>query len=198
MYSPDPELDLQSIGAPGEGSICGDAEGLEVQHTLSNLVLYEETSPVFIAYLFALSHAHLCDATPLDAHSMEYFDNFGESGDFYGSGGKKSLDETRSDDRFSPATHSSHTSATTTTSSTQEARLASGSSGAKLTPQELLKRRMQAQLNKAFVADKKAEQERQMKLEKERQDREQGLRKLAEKLRQREADRRRAERLSDV
>ncbi|VDL99308.1 unnamed protein product [Schistocephalus solidus] len=37
-----------------------------------------------------------------------------------------------------------------------------------------------------------------MKLEKERQDREQGLRKLAEKLRQREADRRRAERLLDV
>ncbi|KAL7053826.1 hypothetical protein AAHC03_026780 [Spirometra sp. Aus1] len=127
-----------------------------------------------------------------------YFNNLGESGDFFSSGGKKSLDETRSDDRFSPATHSSHTSATTTTPSTQEARPSSGNSMLKLTPQELLKRRMQAQLNKAFVADKKAEQERQMKLEKERQDREQGLRKLAEKIRQREADRRRAERLLDV
>ncbi|BHF80013.1 hypothetical protein SprV_0702313700 [Sparganum proliferum] len=127
-----------------------------------------------------------------------YFNNLGESGDFFSSGGKKSLDETRSDDRFSPATHSSHTSATTTTPSTQEACLSSGNSMLKLTPQELLKRRMQAQLNKAFVADKKAEQERQMKLEKERLDREQGLRKLAEKIRQREADRRRAERLLDV
>uniref|UniRef100_A0A0V0J4U7 CLK4-associating serine/arginine rich protein n=2 Tax=Schistocephalus solidus TaxID=70667 RepID=A0A0V0J4U7_SCHSO len=48
-----------------------------------------------------------------------YFSNLGESGDFYGSGGKKSFDETRSDDRFSTATHSSHTSATTTTPSTQ-------------------------------------------------------------------------------
>ncbi|GAA51576.1 splicing factor arginine/serine-rich 16 [Clonorchis sinensis] len=63
-----------------------------------------------------------------------------------------------------------------------------------LTPQELLKRRMQAQLTKAFNADKKAELEKQLQLERERQLREEGLRRQALLLRRQEDKRARNER----
>uniref|UniRef100_T1IQN1 Suppressor of white apricot N-terminal domain-containing protein n=1 Tax=Strigamia maritima TaxID=126957 RepID=T1IQN1_STRMM len=54
-----------------------------------------------------------------------------------------------------------------------------------LTPQEKLKRKMQAALNRQYKADKKAEQKKIEKLEQERQDREEELREMAIKLRRR-------------
>ncbi|CAL8088908.1 unnamed protein product [Calicophoron daubneyi] len=66
--------------------------------------------------------------------------------------------------------------------------------GVRLTPQELLKRRVQLQLTKAFNADKKAELEKQIQLEHERQVREEGLRRQARLLRRQEERRVRAER----
>ncbi|VDD74583.1 unnamed protein product [Mesocestoides corti] len=68
------------------------------------------------------------------------------------------------------------------------------SNASKLTPKEVLKRVMQAQLNKTVNAEKKAELERLEKQERERMDREEGLRKLAAQMRQREIEKRLAER----
>ncbi|KAF8562107.1 CLK4-associating serine/arginine rich protein [Paragonimus westermani] len=62
------------------------------------------------------------------------------------------------------------------------------------TPQELLKRRVQLQLTKAFNADKKAELEKQVQLEQERLAREEGLRRQARLLRRQEEKRLREER----
>jgi hypothetical protein len=62
---------------------------------------------------------------------------------------------------------------------------ASTSSGAKLTPQERLKRRMQAALNKQLRADKEAEKTRIERLEQERMDREETLREMSIKYRRR-------------
>nr|CAH8822016.1 unnamed protein product [Trichobilharzia regenti] len=64
----------------------------------------------------------------------------------------------------------------------------------RLMPQELLKRRVQSQLTKAFNADKKAEMEKQLQLEAERQAREESLRQQARLLRRQEEKRLRAER----
>ncbi|XP_021931537.1 CLK4-associating serine/arginine rich protein isoform X2 [Zootermopsis nevadensis] len=71
-----------------------------------------------------------------------------------------------------------------------------GNSGAgtksqpKLTPQERLKKKMQALLNRQYKADKRAERMRHEKQEQERQDREDELREMAIKLRRRERERR--------
>jgi uncharacterized membrane protein (DUF106 family) len=64
----------------------------------------------------------------------------------------------------------------------------SGSSslvGVKLTPQERLKRKMQAALNKQLKADKEAEKVRQEKLDQERMEREETLREMSIKYRRR-------------
>ncbi|TPP65792.1 CLK4-associating serine/arginine rich protein [Fasciola gigantica] len=68
----------------------------------------------------------------------------------------------------------------------------------RLTPQELLKRRVQTQLTKAFNADKKAELEKQVQLEQERQAREEGLRRQALLLRRQEEKRQREERRAAI
>ncbi|CAC5380134.1 SFRS16 [Mytilus coruscus] len=65
---------------------------------------------------------------------------------------------------------------------------------AKLTPQEKLKRKMQAALNKSFKADKKAEVERTIKSEQERLDREEELRIRALEMRRREREKRHRDR----
>ncbi|CAH8498919.1 unnamed protein product [Dicrocoelium dendriticum] len=65
--------------------------------------------------------------------------------------------------------------------------------GIHLTPQELLKRRVQLQLTKAFNAAKQAELEKQLQLEKERQAREEGLRRQAQLIRRQEERRLREE-----
>ncbi|KAA0187623.1 CLK4-associating serine/arginine rich protein [Fasciolopsis buskii] len=68
----------------------------------------------------------------------------------------------------------------------------------RITPQELLKRRVQTQLTKAFNADKKAELEKQVQLEQERQAREEGLRRQALLLRRQEEKRLREERRAAI
>ncbi|XP_061172949.1 CLK4-associating serine/arginine rich protein-like [Saccostrea echinata] len=63
----------------------------------------------------------------------------------------------------------------------------------KLTPQERLKRRMQAALNKQYKADKRADIERQNKMEQERMDREEELRIRTLEMRKREREKRHRE-----
>lgn len=63
-----------------------------------------------------------------------------------------------------------------------------------LTPREKLKRKMQAALNKQYKADKRAEREKQDKIQQERWDRAEELRGMAIRLRQRERERRHRER----
>ncbi|XP_040179522.1 CLK4-associating serine/arginine rich protein isoform X2 [Rana temporaria] len=70
----------------------------------------------------------------------------------------------------------------------------SGTSKAKLTPQEKLKLRMQKALNKQYKADKKAAQEKVIQQEHERQEREDELRAMARKIRMKERERRERER----
>ncbi|XP_063426458.1 CLK4-associating serine/arginine rich protein-like isoform X1 [Mytilus trossulus] len=65
---------------------------------------------------------------------------------------------------------------------------------AKVTPQEKLKRKMQAALNRSFKADKKAEVERTIKSEQERLDREEELRIRALEMRRREREKRHRDR----
>uniref|UniRef100_A0A0A9XD10 CLK4-associating serine/arginine rich protein n=3 Tax=Lygus hesperus TaxID=30085 RepID=A0A0A9XD10_LYGHE len=60
----------------------------------------------------------------------------------------------------------------------------------KLTPQERLKRKMQALINKQYKADKRAEREKREKVEQERIDREDEMREISIKLRKRERMRR--------
>uniref|UniRef100_T1I1J4 DRY_EERY domain-containing protein n=1 Tax=Rhodnius prolixus TaxID=13249 RepID=T1I1J4_RHOPR len=60
----------------------------------------------------------------------------------------------------------------------------------KITPQERLKKKMQALLNKQYKADKKAEREKREKVEQERIDREDEMREMSIKLRKRERMRR--------
>ncbi|XP_022242303.1 CLK4-associating serine/arginine rich protein-like isoform X2 [Limulus polyphemus] len=67
----------------------------------------------------------------------------------------------------------------------------------KLTPQEKLKRKMQALLNKQYKADKRAQQEKQEKQEQERQDRAEELREMAIRLRQKEREKRHRQREHD-
>ncbi|KZS13086.1 Uncharacterized protein APZ42_021810 [Daphnia magna] len=61
-----------------------------------------------------------------------------------------------------------------------------------LTPQERLKRKMQAALNKQYKADKRAEKEKLQKVEQERVNREEEMRELALRLRRKERMRRHA------
>ncbi|XP_018417031.1 PREDICTED: CLK4-associating serine/arginine rich protein isoform X3 [Nanorana parkeri] len=70
----------------------------------------------------------------------------------------------------------------------------SGTSKAKLTPQEKLKLRMQKALNKQYKADKKAAQEKIIQQEHDRQEREDELRAMARKIRMKERERRERER----
>uniref|UniRef100_A0A8C5Q160 CLK4 associating serine/arginine rich protein n=1 Tax=Leptobrachium leishanense TaxID=445787 RepID=A0A8C5Q160_9ANUR len=70
----------------------------------------------------------------------------------------------------------------------------SGSTKAKLTPQEKLKLRMQKALNKQYKADKKAAQEKIIQQEHDRQEREDELRAMARKIRMKERERRERER----
>ncbi|KAL5105250.1 CLK4-associating serine/arginine rich protein [Taenia crassiceps] len=128
-----------------------------------------------------------------------YFDNLGEAGDLF-SGGKGTASPSQhhhqqqhSVDRYSnpPNPHTSSTSSKDIRTSLNKPALPAAP---KLTPQEIMKRRMQAQLNKTMNAEKKAELERLEKQERERMDREEGLRKLAAQMRQREIEKRLAER----
>ncbi|KAK7507076.1 hypothetical protein BaRGS_00001927 [Batillaria attramentaria] len=66
-------------------------------------------------------------------------------------------------------------------------------SSGKLTPQERLKRKMQAQLNKQYKADKKAEVSKLSKIEQERMDREEELRMRTMEMRRREREKRHKE-----
>lgn len=113
-----------------------------------------------------------------------------------------------SDSGKSPAPPSTDT--TTTTSSTVtsskikdsrvpapnvlgKATLESQTSSSTLTPQERLRRRMQAALNRQYKADKKAELQKLERVEQERQDREDELRSRVMEMRRRERERRHRE-----
>ncbi|XP_077536498.1 uncharacterized protein LOC144148850 [Haemaphysalis longicornis] len=69
-----------------------------------------------------------------------------------------------------------------------------GAAGGVLSVREKLKRKMQAALNKQYKADKRAEREKQDKLNQERWDRAEELRGMALRLRQREREKRHKER----
>ncbi|KAM3183549.1 hypothetical protein ACTXT7_010111 [Hymenolepis weldensis] len=101
-------------------------------------------------------------------------------------GGKKTASS--SGNRYSNSANAHHS-----TSSFKDSH-GKSSGPSKLTPQEILKRRMQAQLNKTVNAEKKAESERLEQQERERMAREEGLRKQALQIRQREIGKRLAER----
>ncbi|KAH9279005.1 CLK4-associating serine/arginine rich protein [Echinococcus granulosus] len=145
-------------------------------------------------------------ASPTHDHSSfvepdgrrRYLGNLGEAGDFF-PGGKGTASPSQhhhqqqhSVDRYSnpPNPHTSTSSKDIRTSVNKVVL----STTPRLTPQEIMKRRMQAQLNKTMNAEKKAELERLEKQERERMDREEGLRKLAAQMRQREIEKRLAER----
>ncbi|KAL5964321.1 CLK4-associating serine/arginine rich protein [Taenia solium] len=151
-----------------------------------------------MVFVMCVSHT---DRVPPWACSLacRYFDNLGEAGDFF-SGGKGTASPSQhhhqqqhSVDRYSnpPNPHTSSTSSKDIRTSVNKAM---SSTAPRLTPQEIMKRRMQAQLNKTMNAEKKAELERLEKQERERMDREEGLRKLAAQMRQREIEKRLAER----
>ncbi|XP_043800837.1 CLK4-associating serine/arginine rich protein-like isoform X2 [Apis laboriosa] len=65
-----------------------------------------------------------------------------------------------------------------------------GHKSLKITPQERLKKKMQALLNRQYKADKKAEQLRIEKMEQQRQDREDEIREMSLKLRRKQRERR--------
>ncbi|XP_063994017.1 CLK4-associating serine/arginine rich protein-like [Diachasmimorpha longicaudata] len=65
-----------------------------------------------------------------------------------------------------------------------------GHKSVKITPQERLKKKMQALLNRQYKADKKAEQARIEKMEQQRQDREDEIREMSLKLRRKQRERR--------
>ncbi|XP_015587906.1 CLK4-associating serine/arginine rich protein [Cephus cinctus] len=65
-----------------------------------------------------------------------------------------------------------------------------GHKSSKITPQERLKKKMQALLNRQYKADKKAEQLRIEKMEQQRQDREDEIREMSLKLRRKQRERR--------
>ncbi|KAG7199428.1 hypothetical protein KM043_014056 [Ampulex compressa] len=65
-----------------------------------------------------------------------------------------------------------------------------GHKSIKITPQERLKKKMQALLNRQYKADKKAEQLRIEKMEQQRQDREDEIREMSLKLRRKQRERR--------
>ncbi|KAH7972629.1 hypothetical protein HPB52_014262 [Rhipicephalus sanguineus] len=71
---------------------------------------------------------------------------------------------------------------------------AAGGGAGGLTLREKLKRKMQAALNKQYKADKRAEREKQDKIQQERWDRAEELRGMALRLRQREREKRHKER----
>ncbi|KAK0085030.1 hypothetical protein PV325_005923 [Microctonus aethiopoides] len=66
----------------------------------------------------------------------------------------------------------------------------SSNKSSKITPQERLKKKMQALLNRQYKADKKAEQARIEKMEQQRQDREDEIREMSLKLRRKQRERR--------
>ncbi|XP_015429065.1 PREDICTED: CLK4-associating serine/arginine rich protein-like isoform X1 [Dufourea novaeangliae] len=115
---------------------------------------------------------------------------------YYGRRGKSSsLELELSDNEEKVSTTVSKPSANNTSSTNKpKAGLSTNSGGGhkslKITPQERLKKKMQALLNKQYKADKKAEQLRIEKMEQQRQDREDEIREMSLKLRRKQRERR--------
>ncbi|KAI4487232.1 hypothetical protein M0804_005381 [Polistes exclamans] len=107
---------------------------------------------------------------------------------YYGRRGKSSSLELELSDKEEKATPSTPKPTVTPTSINKpKAGLSTNSGGGhkslKITPQERLKKKMQALLNRQYKADKKAEQLRIEKKEQQRQDREDEIREMSLKLR---------------
>ncbi|XP_073982212.1 uncharacterized protein isoform X3 [Rhodnius prolixus] len=114
---------------------------------------------------------------------------------YYGRRGRSSSSELSLSDDEKPSTDAStklnDKKAGTVIGNTSSRNKPGQSSGiSKITPQERLKKKMQALLNKQYKADKKAEREKREKVEQERIDREDEMREMSIKLRKRERMRR--------
>ncbi|XP_029033069.1 CLK4-associating serine/arginine rich protein-like isoform X1 [Osmia bicornis bicornis] len=115
---------------------------------------------------------------------------------YYGRRGKSSSSELElSDNEEKVSTTTPKPTAINTTSMNKpKAGLSTNSGGGhkslKITPQERLKKKMQALLNRQYKADKKAEQLRIEKMEQQRQDREDEIREMSLKLRKKQRERR--------
>ncbi|XP_001121363.2 CLK4-associating serine/arginine rich protein [Apis mellifera] len=115
---------------------------------------------------------------------------------YYGRRGKSSsLELELSDNEEKIAAPTPKPTITNTTSMNKpKAGLSTNSGGGhkslKITPQERLKKKMQALLNRQYKADKKAEQLRIEKMEQQRQDREDEIREMSLKLRRKQRERR--------
>uniref|UniRef100_A0A224XL85 Putative swap mrna splicing regulator n=1 Tax=Panstrongylus lignarius TaxID=156445 RepID=A0A224XL85_9HEMI len=114
---------------------------------------------------------------------------------YYGRRGRSSSSELSLSDDDKPSTDSNsklNDKKTGTVIGNTSSRNKPGQSSgiSKMTPQERLKRKMQALLNKQYKADKKAEREKREKVEQERIDREDEMREMSIKLRKRERMRR--------
>ncbi|XP_017886245.1 CLK4-associating serine/arginine rich protein isoform X2 [Ceratina calcarata] len=115
---------------------------------------------------------------------------------YYGRRGKSSsLELELSDNEEKASTATPKQTVTNTTSMNKpKAGLSTNSGGGhkslKITPQERLKKKMQALLNRQYKADKKAEQLRIEKMEQQRQDREDEIREMSLKLRRKQRERR--------
>ncbi|XP_043605107.1 CLK4-associating serine/arginine rich protein-like isoform X1 [Bombus pyrosoma] len=115
---------------------------------------------------------------------------------YYGRRGKSSsleLELSDNEEKVSPAA-SKLTVTNITNMNKPKAGLSTNSGGGhkslKITPQERLKKKMQALLNRQYKADKKAEQLRIEKMEQQRQDREDEIREMSLKLRRKQRERR--------
>ncbi|XP_076301147.1 uncharacterized protein LOC143219160 isoform X1 [Lasioglossum baleicum] len=115
---------------------------------------------------------------------------------YYGRRGKSSsleLELSDNEDKV-PTTAPKPSVNNTSSMSKPKAGLSTNSGGGhkslKITPQERLKKKMQALLNKQYKADKKAEQLRIEKMEQQRQDREDEIREMSLKLRRKQRERR--------
>ncbi|XP_046652107.1 CLK4-associating serine/arginine rich protein-like isoform X1 [Daphnia pulicaria] len=111
-------------------------------------------------------------------------------------GRKKSDSDSSLSDRESTSpskpTVSNSASKPSTPSVTGSSGRGTGATKNTMTPQERLKRKMQAALNKQYKADKRAEKEKLQKVEQERMNREEEMRELALRLRRKERMRRHA------
>ncbi|XP_071555755.1 uncharacterized protein [Temnothorax nylanderi] len=113
---------------------------------------------------------------------------------YYGRRGKSSsleLELSDNEEKSSPVTPKTPIN---TSVNKPKAGLSTNSGGGhkslKITPQERLKKKMQALLNRQYKADKKAEQLRIEKMEQQRQDREDEIREMSLKLRRKQRERR--------
>ncbi|KAK0163324.1 hypothetical protein PV327_007019 [Microctonus hyperodae] len=113
---------------------------------------------------------------------------------YYGRRGKSSsLELDLSDDEEKNIQNVPKTPTINTSVNKPKAGLSTNSGGghkSKITPQERLKKKMQALLNRQYKADKKAEQARIEKMEQQRQDREDEIREMSLKLRRKQRERR--------